>query len=73
MPEPRRRRDLDSHLPALALETHASRPATATNRRRRGRTGPVPTEIRNGLPDLKPYVYRGVGYDIYTGLGDDNA
>ena len=23
--------------------------------------------IRNGLPEFVPYVYRGTGYDIYTG------
>lgn len=24
-----------------------------------------PREIRNGLPEHRPYVYRGRGYDIY--------
>lgn len=37
------------------------------------RPGTVPVEIRNGLPEFKPYVYRGVGYDIYSGEGDDDA
>jgi hypothetical protein len=43
--------------------------SAAQRRRRRGRSGPVPVEVRNGLP-FKPYVYRGLGYDQY---GDDDA
>ena len=71
MPEPRRLRELDSHLPAIALELHSARPAEATRRRRRGLSGSVPVEIRNGLP-FKPYRYQGTGYDQLTG-GDDDA
>lgn len=26
-----------------------------------------PREVRNGLPEFRPYVYRGTGADAYTG------
>lgn len=58
MPEPRRLRELDSHLPAISLQSQATRQAEAARRRRSGTAGRVPVEIRNGLP-FKPYVYRG--------------
>ena len=32
---------------------------------RHGRAEPDRREIRNGLPEFVPYVYRGLGYDIY--------
>jgi len=38
---------------------------------RRGRSRLVWTETRNGLPDFRPYVYRGTGEDIYEDLYDD--
>jgi hypothetical protein len=33
----------------------------------RGQRGTVPTGFRNGLPEFRPYAYRGTGKDIYAG------
>jgi hypothetical protein len=55
---------------AIVYDPDTRAKSAAQRRRRRGASGPVPVEVRNGLP-FKPYVYRGVGYDIYT--GDDDA
>jgi hypothetical protein len=30
-------------------------------------------EVRNGLPEFRPYVYRGTGYDIMPGAADGLA
>jgi hypothetical protein len=55
----------------IVFDAH-SRDATASKRRwRHGARGPVPVEIRNGLPPFRPYVYRGLGYDQLTGDDDD--
>jgi hypothetical protein len=68
MPEPRRR-------PSWAATRTDARPiageAEARRRQRAGQTrGPlIWTTPRNGLPPLKPYVYRGTGYDIYEETG----
>lgn len=28
---------------------------------------PDPRQVRNGLPEPRPYVYRGLGWDAFTG------
>ena len=75
MPEPRTLSGRERRtLAAITYEPSAGDPAAysrryrAGNRRGRG-AGAIPVEIRNGLP-FKPYVYRGAGWDIYTGDGD---
>ena len=61
------------NAPVVIVYDHHARDETAAQRRRRrGQRGPVPIEVRNGLP-FKPYVYRGVGWDIYDGTGDEDA
>jgi hypothetical protein len=46
-------------------------------RLRRGDSGPPGSgrhvQIRNGMPDVKPYVYRGTGHDILTCPGPDRC
>lgn len=46
----------------------------AARREKAGRIGVMPgtdspdyREVRNGLPEFRPYVYRGTGTDAYTG------
>ena len=67
--------DFHGHRPLTAV-TVTGRKATNAEEKRRSRRGDVQatrggglravwTETRNGLPDFKPYVYRGEGYDIY--------
>jgi hypothetical protein len=46
--------------PRVIIETTKVDP---TGARRRGERASRPIEIRNGLPDFKPYVYRGTGTD----------
>ena len=69
MPEPRRLREFDSHLPAITREGEASRAAEMRRRQRRGQLGRVAVEVRNGLP-FRPYRYQGLGYDQ---LGGDDG
>ena len=78
MPEPRH--DRAATVPVrVTLEPGSRDPAAYQRRIRsgrvRGRKGPdgsLPVEIRNGLP-WKPYVYRGLGYDIYESAEDGDA
>lgn len=75
MPEPRR--DRAATVPARVTLEPGKRDPAAYQRRirsgrvrgRRGAVGSLPVEIRNGLP-WRPYVYRGLGYDIYEKEGD---
>ena len=69
---------LNAAIP-VTLELQSRDPAAARRRYRRGTMprdcsrgvdGSLPVEVRNGLPEFRPYVYRGLGYDIY---GDDDA
>ena len=70
MPEPRRMRELDSHLPAITREGESSRAAEMRRRQRHGQLGRVAVEVRNGLP-FRPYIYRGLGYDQHGGDDED--
>ena len=54
---------------AIVFDPDTRAKSAAQRRRRHGSSGPVPVEIRNGLP-FRPYIYRGLGYDQY---GDDDA
>jgi len=47
--------------PRIIVETTKVDPSAARRRMRRGESASRPVEIRNGLPDFKPYVYRGGG------------
>ena len=49
--------------PRVIIETTKVDPTGARRRMRRGERASRPIEIRNGLPDFKPYVYRGTGTD----------
>ncbi|HEV2372086.1 MAG TPA: hypothetical protein VGS19_07955 [Streptosporangiaceae bacterium] len=81
MPEPR---FTVSVVPAIRVTLEpSSRDKAAMRRRYRHGTVPrgvsrgmsttgsaaLPVEIRNGLPEFRPYVYRGLGYDQF---GDDD-
>jgi hypothetical protein len=66
---------------SLRPVTTTGRKATNAEEKRRSRTGDVNprrggglravwTETRNGLPDFRPYVYRGTGHDIYEETGE---
>ena len=61
--------------PRVTFEAATTRlGATEMTRRRRagrargadGAAGTLPVETRNGLPEFKPYVYRGTGRDRLT-------
>lgn len=81
MPEPRY--TINTRVPVRISLEPSSRDQTAMRRRYRHGTvpqgvvrgggrftaGALPVEIRNGLPEFKPYVYQGLGYDQY---GDDD-
>ena len=73
MPEPRNLEGRERHgLPSVTFETTDARGEPEYQRRCRAggrRPRGVPVEVRNGLP-FKPYVYRGVGYDQFTGEDD---
>jgi hypothetical protein len=45
-------------------------PCLQAQARRQGRACPAvpdPRPVRNGLPEPRPYVYRGLGCDAFTG------
>lgn len=70
MPELRRDRPLASA--PLTMEPVKANEAAAVRDRRAGKArGCVPTEFRNGLPEFRPYKYRGTGADIYAGMDGD--
>ena len=68
MPSPRAAYGRDYTAPAqIEIDAKNRDRAAYIRERRRGDSGPFrgkPVEIRNGLPGLKPYVYRGAGHDI---------
>lgn len=62
----------------ITLEPTSRNPAAHRRRLRAGGAtsghdarGTVPTQVRNGLPLLRPYVYNGTGYDQYEGTYGD--
>ena len=66
MPAPR----TDGVRPAaMNIQVARVTEAEAQARHRAGNGGSryVPRQVRNGLPPLRPYVYRGTGYDLFTG------
>jgi hypothetical protein len=50
----------------VEIDTKSSDSASYQARRRRGDSRPFrAVAIRNGMPDVLPYVYRGTGHDAY--------
>ena len=66
---------LDAGIP-ITFEPPGRDSAAYQRRYRHGRRMDrgFPIEVRNGLPEFRPYVYRGLGYDQLTAhLGGDDA
>lgn len=68
------RRHYKRKEPVCDLCAEARKRQTAADyARRSGRwapsSGPDRREIRNGLPEFRPYVYRGTGYDVLETAG----
>lgn len=66
MPEIRNWRNIAASVHVEIDHAHGDH-AREMRHRRAGHTGPIPVRVVNGLPEFKPYVYRG------TKREDDDA
>jgi hypothetical protein len=72
MAEPRADRGLTA-VPRTEIDAKNRDAARYVREMRRGDSGPFRAgrvvELRNGMPEVRPYVYRGSGHDAYECKG----